>query len=103
MPSGKRSKKVQEKRSNRANFQVQRRRQQRRQQEDHRWIDENLANILEDVHINPLDHQQSLLFESMLKNREFVITLGRILFVLIFLAIFWHFWLLESLLARYNL
>ena len=99
MPSGKRSKKVQEKRSNRANFHVQRRRQQQQQQEDHRRIDENLANILEDVHINPLDHQQSLLFESMLKNREFVITLGQILLVLIFLAILWHFWLLESFLA----
>jgi hypothetical protein len=103
MPSEKRSKKVQEKRSNRANFQVQRRRQQQQQQEDHLRIDKNLANILEDVHINPLDHQQSLLFESMLKNREFVITLGQILLVLIFLAILWHFWLLESFLARYNL
>jgi len=34
MPSGRRSKKVQEKRSRRANFQIQRRRQQQQQQEE---------------------------------------------------------------------
>ena len=56
MPSGRRSKKVQEKRSRRVNYQIQQRKQQQQQQEKQRQIDENLANILEDFHINPLDH-----------------------------------------------
>ena len=96
MPSGKRSKKVREKRSRRINYQIQQRIQQQRQQEQQRQIDENLANILEDFHINPLDHQQFRLYESMLKERDFVITLGRILLVLILLVIICIFWNFQS-------
>jgi len=96
MLSGRRSKKVQEKRSRRVNYQIQQRKQQQQQQEKQRQIDENLANILEDFHINPLDHQQTRLYESMLEDRNLVITLGRILLVLILLVIVWYFYLLES-------
>jgi|SRR2546429_2225773 len=100
MPSGRRSKKVQEKRSRRANFQIQRRRQQQQQQEEHRQIDKNLANILEDFHINPLDHQQFRLYENMLEERDFIIVLGRILLVLIFLSFLWNIRLLEQFFAQ---
>ena len=96
MPSGRRSKKVQEKWSRRVNYQIQQRKQQQQQQEKQRQIDENLANILEDFHINPLDYQQTYLYESMLEDQNLVITLERILLVLILLVIVWYFYLLES-------
>ena len=103
MTSGKRSKKVQEKRSHRANYQIQQRRQQQQRKEQHMQLDENLINIFEDFHINPFDHQQLRLYEDMLEDRNFVIIVGRILLVLIFLAVLWHIHLLGSFLARYNL
>jgi hypothetical protein len=78
------------------NNQRQRRLQQQRRQEEQQQIDNNLANILENVvHINPLDYQQFQLFNNMLAERDCVIILGRIFLVLIFLTIFWNFRLLE--------
>ena len=51
------------------NNQRQRRLQQQRRQEEQQQIDNNLANILENVvHINPLDHQQFQLFNNMLEE-----------------------------------
>jgi len=96
MPLGRRSKKVQEKWSRRVNYQIQQRKQQQQQQKKQLKIDENIANILEDFHINPLDYQQISLYESMLKDWNLVITLGRILLVLILLVIVGYFYLLES-------
>jgi hypothetical protein len=99
MTSGKRSKKVQEKRSHRANYQIQQRRQQQQRQEQHMQLDENLINIFEDFHINPLNHQQLCLYKNMLEDQNFVIIVEWILLVLIFLAVLWYIHLLESFLA----
>lgn len=90
MASGKPSKSVRAKRLRRANFCRQQHQHQREQQQRQQRIDEGLAQALEDFHINPLDHQQMVQYNQMWEERDSIIVFGRILLVLIFLAILWN-------------
>jgi len=87
---GKPSKSVRSKRLLRANFRRQTRQYQQEQQQQQQRIDEGLAQAFNDFHINPLDHQQMLQYNQMWEERDNIIVFGRILLVLIFLAIIWN-------------